>query len=1178
MKVNYFFIAVLLILPGWQNGFGQGKNPSTLSALTQGQLIDGFKVQSIYLNEREQPMGARFIHAKTGFILDLLQIESVPQAFIWVNTLPVSERGEPHTQEHMLITKGNKGHELNTREGMSLAQSSAFTQQLHTVYNFYTGAGPDVFYHLIDQFLDALLYPDYTPEEVKREVMNWGISLNPDKSLKLEEKGTVYNEMSTSMNNESFLLNGALNRVLYGTGHPLSYNAGGLPSGIRELTPKHIADYHSANYYLGNMGAITSLPKKMTISGVLQKMDGILTALDRKAARHIQAQTKLPPPEPAPAGEIRTVKIPLNDQQQSGTMMLAYPPDLNLSVKENLELSYFIETFAGNATTNLYKPLVDSKTHIPGFSAQSIYGSVSNNQGNPVSISLGGVKPENLTPEKAELVRSTVKAELERIASWPDHSAELLEFNKRYAITLASEEKGYDKFVNSPPQFGFRSTGDGWYSTLDLLKNEKEFRKSIVFKSEDNTIRAELASGVNIWKNLLTQYGLITKTPYVLMTKADPTIASKAEEEGRDRVNAEVARLKQTYQTNDDQQAIAQYQKAYEDNTAKLKQLEQGHHVPFIAHPPLTLDGELEYHQYPLGGKVPAVSSVFNNMSSATTGLALDLHDVKPDQLVYLAVLPQLLTWTGVIRNDQAVSYPDMLQQMQQQILGLTGSYSNNPATGRAELVLRGSGSTTEESVKAVSWMQEVLLHPNWTLDNLRRLQDLVALQWSAIRKTMQRPEETWVTDPFRACLAQNQPLQLSTASFLTRSFNIFRLKWMLADPGSELKPFNAFITALEDQKAVRAGLLTLLSSISSGKIDAGTEVGKAYQQLGASGKKLASEAGADLSQLLNDIPENSLEADWKMVCTTMRKSIEQGPEKTINDLSELRKLLVNKNNARVFIIGSETTTRQLNTAITNMLKFFDDRPVRKQTYRGEKVIETRLKERMKTNEDPVYLGLINPNSNTGVFINSVPLINYRDTGKRQLVQFLAAELYGGGGKESVFTKSTGAGLSYSTSVGASPAGGRFQYYAERTPELPQTLSFVIKEIKESPIDPLAVDYVTSLAIGNVRSAAAYESRGEAMANDLADGQTDQVVKKFRQAIVNLRKDPNLAKEVYQQKDAVYEKILPGYGKPETAKNGSIYFVIGPEKQMAAYEGYLKRVDGPDTHLYRLYPRDFWMP
>jgi hypothetical protein len=40
---------------------------------------------------------------------------------------------------------------------------------------------------------------------------------------------------------------------------------------------------------------------------------------------------------------------------------------------------------------------------------------------------------------------------------------------------------------------------------------------------------------------------------------------------------------------------------------------------------------------------------------------------------------------------------------------------------------------------------------------------------------------------------------------------------------------------------------------------------------------------------------------------------------------------------------------------------------------------------------------------------------------------------------------------------------------------------------------------------------------------------------------------------------------------------GRNFFVIGPEKQMAAYEAYLKSVEGADTQLHRLYPRDFWL-
>ena len=40
----------------------------------------------------------------------------------------------------------------------------------------------------------------------------------------------------------------------------------------------------------------------------------------------------------------------------------------------------------------------------------------------------------------------------------------------------------------------------------------------------------------------------------------------------------------------------------------------------------------------------------------------------------------------------------------------------------------------------------------------------------------------------------------------------------------------------------------------------------------------------------------------------------------------------------------------------------------------------------------------------------------------------------------------------------------------------------------------------------------------------------------------------------------------------------AIYFTIGPDRQQDAWEGYLKNAEGAATKLYRLYPRDFWMP
>src|SRR5262245_59507302 len=94
--------------------------PSTFDAVDPRTVSHGFKAAAVYLNDAGAAFGARFVHLATGFTLDLIEVPSAPQAFTWVNTPPVSNKGEPHTQEHLLVGKGNKGRGLAASEAMSL--------------------------------------------------------------------------------------------------------------------------------------------------------------------------------------------------------------------------------------------------------------------------------------------------------------------------------------------------------------------------------------------------------------------------------------------------------------------------------------------------------------------------------------------------------------------------------------------------------------------------------------------------------------------------------------------------------------------------------------------------------------------------------------------------------------------------------------------------------------------------------------------------------------------------------------------------------------------------------------------------------------------------------------------------------------------------------------------------
>src|ERR1700689_5552134 len=127
-----------------------------------GEHVLGFTVRAVYVDDHGAPTGARFVHDHTGFTVEHLRIESAPQAHLWVTTYPTSDKGEPHTQEHLLLGKGNRGRRLGSNEAMALVTSNAFTEQWRTSYTFKTVAGPDAYWGELADHLDAMRNPDET--------------------------------------------------------------------------------------------------------------------------------------------------------------------------------------------------------------------------------------------------------------------------------------------------------------------------------------------------------------------------------------------------------------------------------------------------------------------------------------------------------------------------------------------------------------------------------------------------------------------------------------------------------------------------------------------------------------------------------------------------------------------------------------------------------------------------------------------------------------------------------------------------------------------------------------------------------------------------------------------------------------------------------------------------------
>jgi Zn-dependent M16 (insulinase) family peptidase len=1182
-------------LPRPGDGSGTvGKPPpesgGELGVLGEGSKLHGFTATTVYLDDADKPLGARFIHDATKFTLDYLRVETAPQGFIWVTSFPTSDKGEPHTQEHLLLLKGDRGRKLGSSEVMALAESSAFTAQWRTAYHFHTVAGQDVFWPVFANHLDAMVNPDYTDEEIRREVRNFGVDKGSDGKLRLDEKGVVYNEMVRVYENPDVGMWRTMGQLVYGRTHPLALDSGGEPAAMRTMTPQDIRTFHNDAYHLANMGMIAAFPSSMSLTTVLAHSNDVLVAAKAKNGRTGKTLTEadLPKPAGAPTGTLQVVDYPFADATNPGPMAFSWPPTRKLDEAERLLLGLFLDAFAGDESTVLYKKLIDSKTRVLDLGASGVWSYNTDDQGQPVFIGLSGCKPDKLDPKTMTEVRALILAELDWIAKLADGDPDLAAFNAKIASRIVDLQRRYNKFLDSPPGFGFRGASSGWMDHLQSLSKTSGFKKSLTLRPALAKVREVLGGKANPWRDRVKAWGLL-EVPYGVASRPSPDERKKLDAERKQRIADELARLQKQYGTKDEPATLARYQQDYDAETKKLDAAAAATELPpLVSSLPMTLDDSLLYTTGQIGA-VKTFVATFDSMASARVSLAFRLDGrIDPADGMYLAGLPALLSDSGVIVDGKPIASDEMREQIRKEILELSVYFVDDDRTGRTELVVAGAGNGAAETKTALTWMQRVLFTPDWRVKNVPRLRDLVDQRITGLRARMLGAEEGWVNDPRDAWRLQSS-LQAHTSSFLTQMHDLHRLRWQLLDPEDTrvTDEVTKFFAALGDAgRSPRAQLVELAKGLA--KLDdpkaKPKAASKAYDlatKLSAEGKRLAVAAGKDLSALLTDLPDGSLAADWKYLARQMAADLAFGAGKALARLEVLRSQIIHAPAMRLVEVGSRATQSAIAPELEKLVAAIPAEP-RDHVFKAktEQPFRDRLKQRDPNAADARFVGLVAPGTSSGVFVHLVPATWYADATDDGVLDYLASNLYTGHGGHSVFSKTLAAGLAYSNGIRPSIDAGVLVYYAERTPLLPQTMKFVIDELEKVKPDPSIARYAVATAFSS-RVASSYEARASAMAANLVDGQTPDLVKAFRIRVQALAKDPDLATKLFARLESTYGKVLPGYGVSKTKPDPkATYFVIGPEKQLAAWEAYLKATykDPKVAKLHRLYPRDFWIP
>src|SRR5262249_44128572 len=145
----------------------------------------------------------------------------------------------------------------------------------------------------------------------------------------------------------------------------------------------------------------------------------------------------------------------------------------------------------------------------------------------------------------------------------------------------------------------------------------------------------------NFWRQYVDKWKLTAVLPYAVAARPSAALIQQQEDQSRERSQAEVARLEQSYGVTNDQDAMRHYRDDYDAGTSILETTAKKDRVPrFAGNPPLGLDDTLDFKAATLPGDVPLTACNFENMTGATVGIALKLGGVSDQDLVFLSILP----------------------------------------------------------------------------------------------------------------------------------------------------------------------------------------------------------------------------------------------------------------------------------------------------------------------------------------------------------------------------------------------------------------------------------------------------------------------------------------------------------------------------------------------------------
>ncbi|MFO7811001.1 MAG: insulinase family protein [Candidatus Delongbacteria bacterium] len=217
-----------------------------------GNIYHGFKLKRSEFKQEMNSQLMMFEHEKTGARLVAVKNDDDNKTFcIAFRTIPEDCTGVAHILEHSVLSGSEKYPVKDVfselyKGGLSTFMN-AFTTPDSTYYPYSTRNNREYF-NFMSVYLDTTLRPLLKKHTFLQEGWHYDIK---DENSPVEYQGIVYNEMKGAMSNPLRQMSQNISKTLLPCS-TYSFNSGGDPEKIPQLTYQYLLDFHKKYYHPSN--------------------------------------------------------------------------------------------------------------------------------------------------------------------------------------------------------------------------------------------------------------------------------------------------------------------------------------------------------------------------------------------------------------------------------------------------------------------------------------------------------------------------------------------------------------------------------------------------------------------------------------------------------------------------------------------------------------------------------------------------------------------------------------------------------------------------------------------------------------------------------------------------------------------------------------------------------------